>query len=222
LARSGGPAPGGGTFQSFLDSPILNEAGEVLFRATVSDLSEGLFILSEDGTRKVVRTGDMVAGLPVETIGDVGDHSFNDHGQVVLHLVMPDNLEMIYLYTPRSLVPSPVGEVPDGTNGSDSPLLLEKGPGDEIQLSWDASCLPADADYAVYEGAVGDFGSHVPVVCTTAGALSHPITPTDGDRYYLIVPQRGLREGSYGVESSGRPRTPSQASCRVYFPGECP
>jgi hypothetical protein len=222
LARSGDPAPGGGNFQSFLDSPILNEAGQVLFRATLSDSSEGLFILSEEGVQKVVRLGDMVAGLPVESIGDVSDHSFNDHGQVVLHLVMTGSLETLYLYTPRSLVPSPVGEVPDGAGGSGSLLFVGKGAGAEIELSWDPSCLPADADYAVYEGSIGDFASHTPVVCSTTGALSHVFTPTDGDRYFLVVPQRGLREGSYGADSAGTPRPPSQAYCRVHYPGECP
>jgi hypothetical protein len=91
-------------------------------------------------------------------------------------------------------------------------LTLEKGLEGTLVLAWAPSCA-SDDDYAIYEGTLGSFGSHVPLLCTTAGATSQILTPGEGDRYYLVVPSHADREGSYGQESSGGERAPAAGAC---------
>jgi hypothetical protein len=109
------------------------------------------------------------------------------------------------------------GRVPDGTVGTERPLTVRKFPNGNLRVSWDPSCgVDAnDIDYALYEGLIGDFTSHVPVTCGTGGALSVLFTPGSGNRYYLAVPRSVNSEGSYGLDSSLAERPPSLAACAV-------
>ena len=77
-----------------------------------------------------------------------------------------------------------------------------------------------DVDYAVYEGVLGDFGSHEPAMCTTGG-LNVAAFASAGDHYYLVVPVNELREGSYGAASDGSPRTQGIASCLPQAAASC-
>ena len=116
------------------------------------------------------------------------------------------------------------GAVPDGNDVPGIPLLLSKAAGKDITLSWSASCLVGDTDYAAYEGSLGDFTSHVPVsnpFCTTLGMTTATITPEDGGRYYVVVPQGTTREGSYGTDSGGAPRPASLSACQLQSLGTC-
>jgi len=113
------------------------------------------------------------------------------------------------------------GSVPDGVWVSGVQLTLTKSPGG-ITLSWGASCMSSDTDYAVYEGWVGDFASHAPRLCTTGGAVEATFAAGSGDRYYLVVPQNGVSEGSYGRPSSGGERPPGSSSCLSQLIGYCP
>ena len=81
--------------------------------------------------------------------------------------------------------------------------------------------MAADTDYAVYEGTVGDFTSHLPTLCSTGGATSATFTPQAGDRYYLVVPTSLNREGSYGDNSSAGARAASGAACHVQYLSAC-
>jgi hypothetical protein len=108
------------------------------------------------------------------------------------------------------------GSVPDGA------LLLEPGAGGTLRLTWSASCLPADADYAVYEGSIGHFQSHVPLLCSTSGATAVSIVPGAGDRYYLVVPLNGAFEGSYGWDGESMPRPASASACHPQAMVVCP
>ncbi len=127
-----------------------------------------------------------------------------------------------------SVAPLPsAGAVPDGVRVAGVPLTLahSAGPGD-LDLSWGTSCAVTDDDYAVYEGVLGDFPSHVPVAnpnCTTGGATMATITPGGGDHYYLVVPTggSGLCEGSYGFDSDGAPRPQSLSACATQSVSEC-
>jgi hypothetical protein len=105
------------------------------------------------------------------------------------------------------------GGVPDGGSNPGPPLTIAKGAGDAIALAWGASCVAADADYAVYEGSLGSFTSHAPRTCSTGGALSLSLVPDAGDRYYLIVPVHADREGSYGTDGTGAERSPGMGAC---------
>ncbi|MCP3979784.1 MAG: hypothetical protein GY716_10720 [bacterium] len=109
--------------------------------------------------------------------------------------------------------------------GSVEPLTLDKVTGPGIRLSWGASCISSDSDYAVYEGLLGSFNSHVPVgdaFCSTQGMRQVTITPADGSRYYLVVPFGAMREGSYGTDGDGAPRPPSAQACLPQLVGDCP
>lgn len=106
------------------------------------------------------------------------------------------------------------GSLPDGAGGG-TPLIVETITScDDLQLSWGESCLSADEDYAVYEGLLGQFGSHDSILCSTGGETSVIITPPEGvSTYYLVVPQNGIYEGSYGRDSEGLERAPSEDAC---------
>jgi len=117
--------------------------------------------------------------------------------------------------------PSP-GAVPDGAAGV--PLRLAKTPGSpSLELTWGASCEAAAGDYSVHEGELGAFYTHTALVCSTSGALSATVTPSLGDRYYLVVPLTDDAEGSYGRDSTGAERPASTGACRVtQVAGACP
>ncbi len=115
------------------------------------------------------------------------------------------------------------GAVPDGHFVPGEPLLLTWD-GAELQLSWSRSCLASDLDYAVYEGVLGDYSSHVPAgreTCTTGGETSTSLVPNSGNRYYLVVPQGPAGEGSYGMDSAGLPRPSSALECQPRLEGTC-
>ena len=112
------------------------------------------------------------------------------------------------------------GRVPDGGNQPGPPLVLGKAGGD-LELNWGPSCQSSDDDYEIYEGAVGDFTTHLPVACSTGGALTVTITPMAGNTYYIVVPSGPTREGSYGNESEGDERQSSAEPCAIQAIGPC-
>lgn len=113
------------------------------------------------------------------------------------------------------------GAVPDGDAVPGTPLRLGKTPGGELTLEWATACGGAAVDYAVYEGVLGSFDGHRPLLCTTAGATSATPAAGPGGRYFLVVPSTANREGSYGRDSSGAPRAPSAAACWPQFLAAC-
>jgi uncharacterized repeat protein (TIGR01451 family) len=106
--------------------------------------------------------------------------------------------------------------------GSLPPTLLLDRTATEVVLAWGSSCLVSDADFAVYSGVIGDFASHLPATCTTAGAPSVSLPLPGSDVYYLIVPQNGFTEGSYGSNSAGIARSASAVACLTQAVGVCP
>lgn len=117
--------------------------------------------------------------------------------------------------------PPAAGATPDGDTLPGEMLTLAKKGGD-LELRWGRSCNSGDSDYAVYEGQLGRFGSHEAKLCSTGGSTSAVITPASKDRYYLVVPQNALYEGSYGVDGAGVERPPSPGSaCLPQQMGVC-
>ena len=108
-----------------------------------------------------------------------------------------------------------------GAGAVSSGLTLAKGAGGDLLLQWSGSCIETDDDYAIYEGTLGSFGSHVPVTCTTAGATSLSVTPAAGDTYYLVVPTHADREGSYGKDGAGVERVPAAGACLPQLVSVC-
>jgi hypothetical protein len=105
--------------------------------------------------------------------------------------------------------------------GRISGLTVAKGAGTSITLNWLPSCSTGDTNYEVYEGSVGSWYSHVPVTCATGGTSS-TFPAAAGNRYYLVVPTNGAREGSYGKNSSSVERPVGSAACVPQTVGNCP
>lgn len=114
-----------------------------------------------------------------------------------------------------------VGRVP-GDLDDDVPVRVGKS-GANVSLSWAASCVPTDTDYEVYEGTIGNWTSHTPEACSTAGATSTAFAPGAGSTYYLVVPTNGANEGSYGFTGAWAERPLGAASCHAQvIGGSCP
>jgi hypothetical protein len=103
------------------------------------------------------------------------------------------------------------------------PLTAAKGAGEEIILSWGSAdaCGRGDTDYTVYEGTLGDFGSHLPVSCEISTATTRNLTPAHDQAYYIVVSSNASWEGSYGRQSDLSERLPSAASCLPQALGSC-
>jgi hypothetical protein len=113
-------------------------------------------------------------------------------------------------------IPGAPGSVPDGAAIPGTPLTVSKGPGPgKLTIAWGLGCGTDVTDYAVYRGALGDFGGHVPLTCSTNNRLSHTFTPQVGDAFFLVMALNGVLgvEGGYGVASAGE-RAPSAAPCQ--------
>lgn len=95
------------------------------------------------------------------------------------------------------------GEVGSAVAFAGQALTVSKDPYGQLGLSWGASCVATDNDFAVYQGQLGDFQSHVPVQCSTGGATAATIPMAAGNVYLLVVPNDGYYEGRYGSASSG-------------------
>ncbi len=119
----------------------------------------------------------------------------------------------------RTAMPA-AGRVPSGA--PDEPLRVAKAAGSDITLTWGPSCLLTDIDYAIYEGAIGAWYSHVSLFCSTSGARTKTLAPLAGNKYYLVVPQNTGREGSYGTRSDGTERPQGVAACKPQLIGACP
>ena len=113
------------------------------------------------------------------------------------------------------------GHVPDGGLFPGTPLDITDAGGGALRLVWSASCVTTDVDYEVYEGALGSFYSHGPIVCSTQGATAATIVPAPYDTYYLVVPANLRREGSYGLDSSGVERPAGARGCLPQAIGVC-
>jgi hypothetical protein len=112
------------------------------------------------------------------------------------------------------------GVVPDNGSAPGTPLTVDSAGGGDLILQWSASCAETDTDYEVYEGTLGDFSSHVALLCTTGGATTATLTPSPADSYYLVVPRNAQYEGSYGQDSAGE-RPQGLSSCLTQVAAPC-
>ena len=159
----------------------------------------------------------------VEQAEPVFDLQIHDPGLVQAIVYRSDRIPGLHApgVTVAELGPIAVGGIPNGADVAGTPLLLDKAGGDDVSLSWSASCVSSDVDYEIYEGTLGDFTSHVPAFCSTGGLTSKSFTPLAGDSYYLVVPTNGLDEGSYGSDSLGE-RPQSASACLAQAAAACP
>lgn len=105
------------------------------------------------------------------------------------------------------------GSVPDGDLAPGTPMTCTRLAGGDLEMTWSASCASGDSDYEIYEGNLGTFYSHAAKLCTTGGATTATMTPTSGNRYYLVVPRGATTEGSYGRNSAGVERPAGLPKC---------
>jgi hypothetical protein len=103
-------------------------------------------------------------------------------------------------------------------------LTVERVSPAAIRLAWEPSVCPGATDYAVYEGQMGNWESHISVTCSDSlGDLSERILFSPGNRYYLVVPLNDSHEGSYGLDSRLNERPPaSPGPCRPSQSLGCP
>jgi hypothetical protein len=114
------------------------------------------------------------------------------------------------------------GRIPGSHGVAGPPLTLARLGTGELRLDWAPVCGAGD-DYAVYEGTIGIFGEKSLVQCSTGGAATATLAPAAGNLFYLVVPtSNGGAEGSYGRQSDGSERSPSQAACHPQIVGTCP
>jgi hypothetical protein len=93
--------------------------------------------------------------------------------------------------------------ISSGAAGGVPGLVLARGGGGTLALSWGPSCNSGDTDYEVYEGDLGSFTSHHSVLCSTGGARSASLPAPPASVYYLVVPRNAAYEGSYGSATAG-------------------
>jgi hypothetical protein len=99
--------------------------------------------------------------------------------------------------------------------GTVSTLLIDKHAqtAGDLDVTWGASCSASGPDYSIHEGQLGLWFSHAPLRCTSGGARSVTITPSGGDRYYLVAPIAAGFTGSLGTASTGSERPDGSPSC---------
>ncbi len=100
-------------------------------------------------------------------------------------------------------------------------MTIAKTPTDQIELAWGASCAPTDDDFAVYEGSLGDFSSHTPLLCSSGATTAATLSPGGGNTYYLVAPRNAIAEGSHGLDGNGTERSVGEAACLPQVLGAC-
>ncbi len=110
----------------------------------------------------------------------------------------------------------------DPKAGRNSSLVLGKATPAGLPLMWGGSCRPGIASYAVYAGFIGDWDGHVAVTCDIEGtSYALPLFYFQSNRYYLVVPQKGYFEGSYGLDSAGAERPQGVNPCGILSTSGC-
>jgi len=113
------------------------------------------------------------------------------------------------------------GQGPPGTvslHGSFHPVLVaQSGPG--LRLTWE-DLGPTVPGYNIYEGTIGSWYSHAPLLCGVtgtadgAGNRSIDISPTGAaNHYYLVTASDACGEGSPGRAGSGLRRPMPNGTC---------
>ncbi|MCU0224671.1 MAG: hypothetical protein MUF27_11525 [Acidobacteria bacterium] len=111
-------------------------------------------------------------------------------------------------------------------HAADHPLRLSrlapKGPALATELMLTFQAVGGAEGYNVYEGTLGSWYSHGAAPgnqCAAAvtdlgdGSLTATVTPSAGNRYYLVTAYASGTEGPSGADSTGAPIPPSQSTC---------
>ena len=188
------------------------------------DLLAGGQILDSDANTLLPPEGEFRTSTLQVTIGANHPQEGAQLGIRLANLNAAPGIEVNFDNVRLTRAPAGAGEVPGGVGLPGPPLTVSRGAEAEVVLEWSPSCLAGDGDYAVYEGELGDFSSHLPAgspSCTTGGATTLSFVPGASGRYFLVVPLSGSDEGSYGLDSSGAGRAVSAAACGAQRVAAC-
>lgn len=188
-------------------------------------------IVDTDGDGVADRTTMFAAGL---TFSVYSGMTFDDAD--VLYVVdtenrvvaLPDNdhdgvADRLAPFSPQipGLVGITFGQGPPGTvslPGSFHPVLVERS-GSGLRLTWE-DLGPTVPAYNIYEGTIGSWYSHAPLLCGVTGTADGggnrflDITPTGAaNRYYLVTASDACGEGSPGRAGSGLRRPMPNGTC---------
>lgn len=89
-----------GRFETFGD-PVLNNAGEVAFVASLDSGRRGLYCATNARIHAVIATGARLLGSMVVDLGFWNQVGLNDRGQIAFYARLEDGTEGLYLATPR-------------------------------------------------------------------------------------------------------------------------
>ena len=117
--------------------------------------------------------------------------------------------------------PAP-GTVPDNDNYPGTPLKITKS-GTNLILAWSAPdgwCVTED--YAIYRGTLPwTIYNHASYQCSTGNVTTYAISADAGSYYYIVVAKSGIKEGSYGLDSSNAQRPAAVSPCLAQEIGIC-
>jgi hypothetical protein len=192
-----------------------NVAGEVAFRADFDDPVEGfksgLVLADRVGNLSLVAaTGSLFDvqgdGSDLRRILRVEPGGLSESGSVVFRLDFTDNSSGHFTATARR---------PGVATG----LRMDKAGDGALRLTWDADCA-GSTSYGIYRGdLILGLASLAPEPsqCMAVSGVEIP-AGSGATELFLVVPNVGGFEGSYGVDSAGRARPAAAGAC--FPPGE--
>jgi hypothetical protein len=133
-------------------------------------------------------------------------------GEEELHQAAP-TMSLTYRLPATTSLPPP--EV--SSSGAAAPLTVQRLPNGDLTLSFE-DLGGSVGGYNVYEGTLGGGYTHVPIACGAATTLVNglrqvQVTPSAGDRYYLVTAAGLCQEGTSGSDSSGTPQPGANLTC---------
>ncbi len=168
-------------------------------------------------------TFDVYSGIAVD---DLDVLYVVDGGNRVVALPDDDNdgvADRLAPFSPQlpGLLGITFGQGPPGAvslPGSFHPVTVEPS-GSGLRLTWE-DLGPTVPAYNLYEGMIGDWYSHAPLLCHVSGTPDGAgnrfldVTPTGvADRYYLVTASDACGEGSPGRAGSGLRRPMPNGTC---------
>ena len=204
--------PQGVTFAGINFLHGFNAAGQIAFSGEIADAASGTFptvlvLAGPTGQMRVVAQQDQ----PFDVAGDGSDlrvvsgitaGGLSENGVVVFRLDFTDGTSGIFTAAASA---SP---------GSSGGLQVDKA-GGSLHLTWSPDC-GGGTHFGVYRGSLAaGLSSISPATgfCAVTGTEALVPAGSDAGEFFLVVPSVGGFEGSYGVDSLGRPRPAASQAC---------
>jgi hypothetical protein len=101
--------------------------------------------------------------------------------------------------------------------GESNGLVMSKEEDGSLTLTWDPDC-GGGTTYGIYRGDLNagyDSVAPEPGMCAVSGSAATLPAGTGSADFFLVVPNDGATEGSYGTDSEDVRRTPADSPCHV-------